>query len=153
MGGHGGARRWSSALLPSDSWVFRGIVQLQTGRPLLWERPPTGASDKASDAVKALDSLNPGDRFVNNGIEIGRIGVAGLPLPDFHYHLDDDEYPARLSEHGEIYREWQIWAVMLVQSPSFRVVSADGEAIKTEVEQPHPQACSRAGDQPSVSVL
>jgi hypothetical protein len=42
--------------------------------------------------------------------EVGRIGRAGIPLPTAHYHLDDECYPARLGDHGDVFREWFTWA-------------------------------------------
>jgi hypothetical protein len=133
--------------MAADTLIHRAIISLAVGHPLIWEHPPAGVGIDAPMILQALGACQPGDWLMHEGCKIGRIGKAGIPLPTFHYHLDDDEYPACLSEHGEIYREWQIWTVMLVQSSSFRVVSTDGEAIETEVEQPHPQSCSHDGDQ------
>ena len=42
--------------------------------------------------------------------EMGRIGMAGIPLPTAHYHLDDECYPVRLGDHGDVFREWFTWA-------------------------------------------
>src|SRR4051812_16387859 len=47
---------------------------------------------------------------MHDGREVGRIGRAGIPLPTFHYHLDDECYPPRLGERRDVFREWFTWA-------------------------------------------
>lgn len=80
------------------------------GRPLIWAHAPADASATAPTILHALSACQPGDRLMHDGCEIGRIGKAGIPLPTFHYHLDDECYPVRLGDRGDVFREWFTWA-------------------------------------------
>jgi hypothetical protein len=121
-GGHGGPRRWSPALLAADSLVFRGLTSLAVGSPLIWKHPPTSAKPGAPEIIQVVANLLPGELLVHGEREMGRIGMAGIPLPACHYHLDDESYPPRLGEHGDVFWQWRTWAVMLQSLHEFRVL-------------------------------
>jgi hypothetical protein len=97
---------------------------------LIWEHPPTGASTGAPETIKALAALLPGERLMHGGREMGRIGMAGIPLPTSHYHLDDECYPAQIGEHGDVFWQWRSWAAMVQALQSVRLIppstSAEG---------------------------
>jgi hypothetical protein len=128
-GGHGGDRRLSLALLAADSLVFRGQTSLAVGSPLIWEHPPTGARPGAPETIQALAALLPGERLMHGGRQMGRIGMAGIPLPTSHYHLDDEFYPIRIGEHGDVFWHWYTWAAMLQWLPKLRLLPP-GKSIK-----------------------
>ena len=60
---------------------------------------------------------------------MGRIGMAGIPLPTSHYHLDDECYPARLGEHGDVFWHWYTWAAIVQLLPKLRILPP-GTSIK-----------------------
>jgi hypothetical protein len=86
--------------------VLRGVAALEFERPLVWESAPTGAPPQASLYFKALADLEPGWRFIMDGVEIARIGVAGYAVPFIHYDIDDASYPAKIRAHGAVYEDW-----------------------------------------------
>ena len=97
--------------MAADIPVNRGVAALEFERPLIWESAPTGSPRQASLDLKALADLGPGWRFIMDGVEIARIGVAGLPVPFIHYGIDDVRYPAKIRAHGAVYEDW--WTAML----------------------------------------
>lgn len=96
-------------ILPQPKEPAPGSV----GRPSIWTHAPAGVSVTAPRILHALSACQPGERLMHGWREVGRIGRTGIPLPTFHYRLDDECSSALIGQHGEVFRKRFTWAGMV----------------------------------------